>query len=83
MDTVFWLGKRRRQHTLPLMASPFLQHQNSAKRRHMDDDGGQSTKASDGTEGAYGLNRGELGELAVRVAQMVSIHDTQIRELQA
>ena len=65
------------------MASPFLQHQNGAKRRHMEDDGGHSTKASDGTEGAYGMNRGELDELTVRVAQMVSMHDIQIRELQA
>ena len=41
--------------------------------------GGGSSSQDGG--GAYGLTRGELDTLCVRVAQVVSIHDHQIREL--
>ena len=37
--------------------------------------------SSQDSGGAYGLTRGELDTLCVRVAQVVSIHDHQIREL--
>ena len=36
-----------------------------------------------GTDAAYGMTRQGMGELTVQVAQMISIHDQQIRELQA
>ena len=68
------------------MTSPFTgaaASRTGAKRRHTEEDGYQSTKASEGSEGAFGLTRGELDELTVRVAQVVSIHDVQIREHKA
>ena len=65
-------------------APPFLQNQQRpAKRPCMEDGGDHSTNTPNGTEGAYGMSRAEMDELTVRVAQMVSVHDQQIRELQA
>ena len=66
------------------MPAPWrTQTQRNAKRQCPSDDGGQSTNTSNGGDVAYGLTRRETDELIVQVAQMVSIHDQQIRELQA
>ena len=79
-----WLNKRHRHHTLTTMGPPpFMQNlQRPAKRPCAEDDGGHSTNTSAGTEGAYGMSRAETDELTIRVAQMVSIHDQRLRELE-
>ena len=78
-----WLNQRRCDHTLPTMPAPWMQAQQRSAKRHCVSEDGDSTNTSNSTDAAYGMTRKEMDELTVQVAQMVSIHDQQIRELQA
>ena len=74
------LNQNQHQRMIYTMSSPWIQNQRPAKRPHMEDDGERSTDT--GATGAYGMIRSEMGELAIQLAQMASMHDQRIRELE-
>ena len=58
-------------------------NRSGAKRRHTEEEGDPATQGSAGPEVAWGLSKTKLDDLTMRVAQVVSLHDVQIRETKA